>query len=52
MHPLATLGFARENIRIMTDEYSPWYPPTKENIVSAPCEVLLPTLNLPLHPIS
>jgi len=27
------LGFARENIRIMTDEYSPWYPPTKENIL-------------------
>jgi len=27
------LGFARENIHIMTDEYSPRYPPTKENIL-------------------
>ena len=48
--PLGSLGFARENIRIMTDEYSPWYPPTKENIVSPPCEVLL--LLLPSHLIS
>jgi len=47
---LGNLGFAREEIRIMTDEFSPWYPPTKENIVSPPCEVLL--LLLPLHLIS
>ena len=43
---LDNLGFARENIRIMTDGLSLWYPQTKENIVSPPCEVLLPILLL------
>jgi hypothetical protein len=42
--PLAKLDFAREDIRIMTDETSE-NPPTKENIVSIPCEMLF----LPLH---
>lgn len=44
------MRFAREDIRIMTDEFSPWYPPTKDNIVSPSCEVLL--LLLPFHLIS
>lgn len=43
MHPLANLGFAHEDIRIMTDEGHPWNPPTKENIVSPPYEMLLRT---------
>ena len=39
-NPLANLGFAHEDIRIMTDERHPWNPPTKENIVSHPiCDV-------------
>ncbi len=43
--PLDKLDFAREDIRIMTDEASE-NPPTKENIVSPPpCEILF----LPLH---
>ena len=47
------MGFAREDVCIMTDEDSPSYPPTKENIVSPPCEVLLLVLLLlPLHLIS
>jgi len=33
---LANLGFAHDDIRIMTDE-SPWNLPTKENIVSPAC---------------
>ena len=44
------MRFAREDIRIMTDEFSPWYAPTKDNIVSSSCEVLL--LLLPLRLIS
>ena len=44
------MHFTREDIRIMTDEFSPWYPPTKDNIVSPSCEMLL--LLLPLHLIS
>ena len=35
-HPPANLGFAPHDIRIMTDESSPWDLPTKDNIVSAP----------------
>jgi hypothetical protein len=31
--PLANLGFAYDDVRIITD-LSPWDPPTKENIVS------------------
>jgi hypothetical protein len=31
---LDNLGFARDEVRIMTDESSPWNLPTKENIVS------------------
>jgi len=41
IHPLANLGFAHEDIRIVTDEGHPWNPPTKENIVSPPYEMSL-----------
>jgi hypothetical protein len=42
--PLAKLDFAGEDIHIMTDEILENLP-TKENIVSPPCEMLI----LPLH---
>ena len=48
--PLDDLGYAREDTRIMTDEFFSWYSPTEENIVRPPGEVLL--LLLPLHFIS
>jgi len=35
--PVGDLGFAHEDVRIMTDKSSPWDLPTKHNIVS-PCE--------------
>jgi hypothetical protein len=41
--PLANLGFARDDIRVMTDE-NPWDLPTKENIVSRLCEMSLLSL--------
>lgn len=34
--PIENMGFAREDVRIMADESSPWDSPTKDNIVS-PC---------------
>ena len=48
MDPLARLGFARRDIRLMTDEADdPRNLPTKDNIVRRPCELLL----LPLHSV-
>jgi hypothetical protein len=37
--PKDELGFARDDVSIMTDE-TPWNLPTKDNIVSPPCEIL------------
>ena len=37
--PLGNLGFARHNVRLMTDEEDPWNLPTKDNIVRRPCEM-------------
>ena len=45
--PLVNLGFARDNIYVMTDE-TPWDLPTKENIVSHSCQMSL----LPSHFLS
>ena len=40
--PLDNLDFARDKVRIMTDEdENPQNLPTKDNIVRRPCEVLL-----------
>ena len=38
MVPLVTLGFAPDDVRVITDE-NPWNLPTKENIVSLLCEM-------------
>lgn len=44
--PLANLGFAPNDILLMTDEANdPWNLPTKENIVRRSCKMLF----LPLH---
>ena len=42
--PLANLGFAHGDVRVMTDE-SPWDRPTAENIVRCPFEMSFVVLN-------
>jgi len=49
-HLLANLGFAHNDIHIMTDSNRPWNAPTKGNIVSTPCKMLLlPSLFIQLR---
>jgi hypothetical protein len=40
--PLANQGYSPDDIRIMTDESDSWNLPTKENIVSNLCKMLIP----------
>jgi hypothetical protein len=44
MVPLDKLGFKLDDIRLMTDK-TPWDLPTKDNIVSCPCEMSLLSLD-------
>lgn len=46
MDPLANFGFARHDIRLMTNEADdPWNLPTKDNIVRRLSELSLPRLH-------
>jgi hypothetical protein len=42
--PVANLGFAHEDVRVITDK-NPWDRPTAENIVRRPCEMSFVPLN-------